>query len=261
MTRLLHHEVLGPADGGAGTVLLAAGLGGTGAFWQPQLAALAATHRVILYDQRGTGRSAETLPDSHGIADMADDVAAILEALSVPECHFVGHALGGLIGLDLARRHPTCVASLVVINGWARLDSQTRRCFDVRRDLLMHVGPEAYVRAQPLFLYPAPFMSANPARMAAELAHGIAHFQGTDTLLKRIAALTAFDATALLPEITCRTLVTASRDDLLVPWTASKSLAEGLPRARLLVVSEGGHAFTATQPDTFNEALLAFLAT
>ena len=255
----MHHEVHGRTPADAGTVLLSSGLGGAGAFWAPQLDALRERHRVVTYDQRGTGQSAGPLPDAYSISLMADDVVEVLDELGVESCHFVGHALGGLIGLDLALRWPARVGSLVLVNAWAKPDPHTGRCFDVRKDLL-RLGPEAYVRAQPLFLYPAPWLSRNTERLAREHAHGVAHFQGADTLLKRIAALLAFDVADRLGEVRCPTLVAASRDDMLVPWTASEMLAAGIPGARLWLAAEGGHGFTVTEPEAFNAALLAFLA-
>ncbi len=254
----MHYEVHGEALSG-GTVLLSSGLGGAGSFWAPQLQALCRHHRVVTYDQRGTGRSAGSLPDPYSIAAMADDVTAILDELGIGRCHFVGHALGGLVGLDLALRRPDRIGSLALVNAWARSDAHTARCFDVRRDLL-RIGPEAYVRAQPLFLYPAPWMARNTERLAREHEHAVAHFQGTDTLLKRIAALLAFDVADRLGEIACSTLVAAARDDLLVPWTASETLAAGIPGSRLWVAAEGGHGFTVTEPEAFNVALCGFLA-
>ncbi len=191
---------------------------------------------------------------------MAADVIEVMDMQGIAQCHFVGHALGGLVGLELALQAPARVQTLTLVNAWARADRHTLRCFDIRLDLLRHVGPEAYVRAQPLFLFPAPWLSANADRIEAEHVQALAHFQGTDTLLARIAALRAFDVSDRLPEIRCPVLVSASRDDLLVPWTASQALAEGVPDARLWVVPEGGHAFTVTEPDAFNTALLAFLS-
>lgn len=254
----MHYEVHGEGQSG-GTVLLSSGLGGAGAFWAPQLEALCRRYRVVTYDQRGTGRSAGPLPDPYSITAMADDVTEILDELGIARCHFVGHALGGLVGLDLALRRPDRIGSLVLVNAWARGDAHTLRCFDVRRDLL-RIGPEAYVRAQPLFLYPAPWMSRNAQRLAREHEHAVARFQGTDTLLRRIAALLAFDVADRLGEVACPTLVAASRDDLLVPWTASETLAAGIAGARLWVTAEGGHGFTVTEPEAFNTALCGFLA-
>ena len=244
---------------GEEVVVLSAGLGGAAAFWAPQRAALEQRFRVLAFDQRGTGRNAEALPEGYTIGHMADDVIAVMDAAGVSRAHVLGHALGGLVGLDLARRYPERLGKLVLVNAWARVDRHSERCFDIRIGILHAQGPAAYVAAQPLFLHTAPYMSAHHDKISAEVAHGTAHFQGAENLLKRIGALRAFDARADLARITAPTLVAASRDDLLVPWTASEALAAGLPHAELWVTPEGGHAFSVEQPEVFNPKLLEFL--
>jgi len=245
---------------GAETVVLSAGLGGAAAFWQPQMAALEARFRVLAFDHRGTGANPAVLPTPYAIADMADDLVAVMDAAGVSQAHLLGHALGGLVGLEMARRHPARLARLVLVNAWAKVSPHSERCFVIRLGILRVQGPAAYVAAQPLFLHTAPYMERNAARLAAEIAHGTAHFQGVDNLLARIAALRAFDATADLPGIAAPTLVVAARDDLLVPWTASRDLAAGLPQAELWVMEEGAHACCVEHPGPFNAKLLEFLA-
>jgi aminoacrylate hydrolase len=171
----------------------------------------------------------------------------------------LGHALGGLVGLELARLAPERVGKLVLVNAWAKADRHTARCFDVRLGILASQGPAAYVAAQPLFLHSAAYASAHHEKILAEIAHGTATFQGEDTLRKRIAALRAFDATADLARITHPALVAAAKDDLLVPWTASEALAAGLPNATLWLMDHGAHACTAEDPEAFNAAMLHFL--
>jgi aminoacrylate hydrolase len=145
MTDMLRYDVTGPA--GAPFVVMSAGLGGAGAYWQPQIPALSAGYLVITYDQRGTGRNRQSVADGVTIGDMADDVVAIINDVGAP-CHFVGHALGGLIGLELARNHPGKLRSLVLVNAWARLDPHTARCFDVRTEILNASGPAAYISGE-----------------------------------------------------------------------------------------------------------------
>jgi len=223
-------DVHDDAGSGAETVLLSAGLGGAAGYWTPQLAALKARYRVIAYDQAGTGRAKRELPEDHSIQAMADEVLGILDETKTESCHFVGHALGGLVGLDIARRRP-----------------------------LKHAGPAAYVRAQPIFLYPAMWLAQNAERAKSEDAHGLAHFQGADTLRRRIAALLQFDATPDLAGLRLPVFIVGSRDDVLVPATKSEELAAAIPGAKLHLADWGGHGINVTVPDTFNKLLLDFL--
>lgn len=254
----LYYEAHGPADGAV--VVLSAGLGGSGAYWLPQLEALARRYRVILYDHRGTARSDRKLPPGHGVAQMADDVLALLDGLGVAAAHLVGHALGGHIGLALALKAPERLTSLVAVNAWARLDAHTARCFDTRLHLLRDSGRDAFVRATPLFLYPAAWMAARPRRLAEEEKHQRMAFPGVETTEARIAAVRAFDVKDRLGEIAAPVLALAAEDDLLVPWTAGRDLAAGLANGTFALTPRGGHACSVTAADAVNPLLLAWLA-
>ncbi len=254
----LHHQLSGRADA-TETVLFSAGLGGVGGYWTPQAASFGAEYRLLTYDQRGTGRSPAALGPEHDIAAMAADALAAMDDAGVRRCHVVGHAVGGLIGLEMARLAPERISALVVVNGWARIDAHTRRCFAVRTDLLRDSGTAAFVRAQPIFLYPASWLARHEARLAEEERHGVEHFQGAANWLQRVAAAGRFDIRPHLAGIRTRTLVLATRDDVLVPFQASEALAAGLPDARLVVLDGGGHAVNVTDPAAFDAAVLGFL--
>lgn len=255
----MRYDAVGRDKTEAPTIVVSAGLGGLGAFWRPQMAALADRYHVIAYDHRGTGANAGPLPEPYAISSMADDVFAIVDDAGIDRFHFMGHALGGLVGIETALREPARVASLILVNAWDRVSSHTRRCFAARLALLECAGPEAYVRAQPIFLYPAAWLARHEERVAKEEAHGIANFQGADVLKRRIGALLAFDASERLNEIRVPTLVAASRDDMLVPYTCSELLAAGIRGAKLWLATEGGHASSVTDPEAFNAEIIGFL--
>ncbi|WP_110972715.1 pyrimidine utilization protein D [Pseudomonas huaxiensis] len=258
MSTALHHEVHGPVDGSA--VLLSSGLGGGAGYWSSLVPVLvAAGYKVIVYDQRGTGRSRQTLPEDYRIADMARDIRDVLDVTQTRDCHLVGHALGGLAGLQLALDFPERLRSLTLINAWAAPNPHSARCFDARLALLDAVGPRAYVEAQPIFLYPASWCAANAEQVQAEVEHSAAHFPGAATMKARIAALRRFDISDQLADIGVPTLVSVAKDDVLVPWTCSMTLAQRLPNARLHTAEHGGHAHNITAASEFNEQLLAFL--
>ena len=255
----MHFDLHGRQDADAPTIILSSGLGGSASYWAPQLAALSDDYRIVTYDHRGCGRTGGEVPADGGIAAMADDVLEIAEQLGLTRFDFMGHALGGLIGLDLALRKPGMIGKLVLINAWSKADPHSGRCFDVRIELLEKSGVPAFVKAQPLFLYPAVWMSENAERLEAEERHAIDHFQGRTNILRRIAALRAFDVDNRLQDIKTETLVIATRDDLLVPYTRSIRLAEGLSNSQLQLVDFGAHAVNVTAPDAFNAAILRFL--
>ncbi|MEG3124132.1 pyrimidine utilization protein D [Sphingomonas sp. GB1N7] len=253
----LYYEDHGPAD--APPLILSSGLGGSANYWKPNLPALAEHFHVITYDHRGTGRSDRTLPKAVTVDDLADDIVALMDALQIDRAHIVGHAAGGVAGLALALKALDRLDKLVVVNGWAKADPHFLRCFEARLNLLHHAGVEAFLRAQPIFLYPANWISAHTAELDAELPHQTADFPGAATMEKRIAALAAFDLRGRLRELTEKVLVLIADDDMLVPALAGERLAEELGGADIARMAIGGHACNVTDPDTFNAHIIDFL--
>lgn len=252
----LYYETHGDDD--APPLILSSGLGGSASYWKPNIAALAEQYRVIAYDHRGTGRSDRALPDSVTVDDFASDIIALLDALEVERAHLIGHAAGGVAGLALALNAPERLDKLVVVNGWAKADPHFLRCFEARLNLLRHAGVEAFLRAQPIFLYPADWISAHTAHLDAELPHQIADFPGAATMENRIAALAAFDITAHLADLPRGILALTVQDDMLVPYTASRAF-DSVPGVAHALMAYGGHACNVTDPATFNRLVLDFL--
>jgi len=252
----LYWEERGPAD--APPVIFSPGLGGSAAYWAPNIDALARDHRVILYDHRGTGRSDRALAFNVAVEDMADDLLALMNGLGLARATLVGHAAGGAIGLALALRAPERLERLVVVNGWSKADPHFLRCFETRLALLRDSGVRAFLRAQPIFLYPARWISENAALLAAEEARQLDQFQGAPNIEARIAALAAFDIDDRLAEIGTPTLLIAAEDDMLVPASCSERLEQGLSDATLATMN-GGHACNVTQAERFNHILRDWL--
>ena len=122
--------------------ILSPGLGGSANYWAPQSRcprrSLSACCSTIIAARAAAIRP---LPDECRVETMAADVVELMQgARHIRSPHFIGHALGGLIGLELALAHDD-LAKLVIVNGWAGLDPHTRRCFDLRLELLRKSGP------------------------------------------------------------------------------------------------------------------------
>src|ERR1700749_4382066 len=122
---------------------------------------------------------------------MATEVAALVAELGVAKTHFIGHALGGLVGLQLAVDRPALLDRLVLVNAWAKTHPHTLRCFSARKALLLNTGADAYVQAQPLFLYPAAWLADRQDWLQEQDAAGIAPFPPAETVLARSGAVLA----------------------------------------------------------------------
>ncbi|MBX3564783.1 MAG: pyrimidine utilization protein D [Sphingomonas sp.] len=256
---MLIHGLYYEEHGSGRPLILSAGLGGSGNYWLPNVRALAASHRVILYDHRGTARSDRALPDTVTVEQMGDDILALIDGLRLEKATIIGHAAGAVAGLAAALKSPERIDRLVLVNGWSRPDPHFARCFDARLALLRNSGPRAYVEAQPIFLFPANWISEHHDQLAAETEGHLAHFAGAEAYEKRIAALRTFDIDARLHEISAPTLALAAEDDMLVPSNCSRRLAGGIRGAELAMMDWGGHGCNVTDPRTFERHVLEFL--
>ncbi|WP_043604948.1 pyrimidine utilization protein D [Novosphingobium sp. Rr 2-17] len=252
----LYYEFHGPE--GAPPLILSSGLGGSAGYWTPNLPALSKHFRVLAYDQRGTGRSDRALPETTSIEDMADDVIALMDALDIETAHVIGHALGAMIGIEAALKSQR-IDKLVAVNGWRTLSPHTARCFEARLALLRGAGVEAFLRAQPLFLYPPDWITRHDADLETELAHHLASFPGAVTMEKRIAAVRAYAPSAERLAQLADVLVIATRDDFLVPHASALDLAEPIPGADVATFNWGGHACNVSDPAGFDRLVLNFL--
>jgi pimeloyl-ACP methyl ester carboxylesterase len=115
-------QVKGPAgllhvnDGGTGGMpaVLVHGFAGDSTHWSAQLDHLRKTRRAVAFDLRGHGLSEPSTRDDYEIEAFAEDIAAVVDALSLERFVLVGHSLGGAASLAYAGKHPERVAGLVL---------------------------------------------------------------------------------------------------------------------------------------------------
>ena len=250
----IHYE----RHGSGPPLITAAGLGGVGSFWKPQLPSWTPHLEVILHDHRGTGQSSRDLI-TYSVAQMARDVLDLADGLGIERFHFAGHSTGAAIGQEIALRHPDRLLSAVLSSGWARRDPWFARCFETRATLLKTAGPEAYVRAQGLFIMPPWWVSAHDAKLKEIEAASLAHFPAPEIVLSRIAAITSYGPAEELGAIRVPTLVVCADDDHLTPPHMSLDMHRLIPGSRLAILPTGGHFNTLTQPAEFNETVLSWL--
>ncbi len=263
----MHYQIHPCTDNAqAEHILLSSGLGGHGAFWKPQLEALQQHFHVLTYDHEGCHADAEALPADYSMRHMAQQALSIIRDADIQQFHFIGHALGGHIGMELARiiaesRENLQIKSLSCINAWDQLDPHTQKCFQARISLLKNSGAEAYVRAQALFLYPPQWISEHQESLEQAENAQLTSFPPAHNVLMRLQALQQFSVNEQHAEALKNTQIQliANQDDFLVPVKKSADLQQTLGLGELEIFAAGAHASTHTQTEQINQALLKFL--
>ena len=260
MSYTVHHASATQAE----YVILSSGLGGHRQFWAPQIPVLQQYFHVVTYDQEGCHHDSAALAEHYSVGHMAQQVLNLIQTLKISKFHFIGHALGGHIGLELSTlqaAHNFEILSLGLINAWGELDAHTQKCFATRRTLLNAAGADAYVRAQALFLYPPAYISKHHEKITQVENAQLLDFPPSHNVLARLNAVQNFALQdrhlTALEHVPVHLF--ANTDDFLVPFSQSKKLLEKIPTAQYHEFATGGHASTISEPEIMNKALLQAL--
>jgi aminoacrylate hydrolase len=244
--------------GGGFPVIFVSGLTGQASFWREQVPAFSREFEALVFDHRGVGQSDHSRI-SYTVDRLAADVVGLMNALGIDKAHVVGHSTGGAIAQILAIEHPERLASVVISASWTKADAYFRRLFNLRKELLIKLGPEAYAQAATLFLYAPHWIAQNNEKLRQWEAQVVSTFSAPEIVISRIDAILAFDRTAELSRIATPALIVGAQDDVVTPHYFAEELARLIPGAEVKIFPQGGHCFTQVMPRDFNHAVLRFL--
>jgi len=89
--------------------------------WDAVAPQFANQYRVICFDFRGQGKTADP-GQGYDIDTLVKDVSAFIQAISTKPVHYVGLSMGGMVGLPMAARHPDLLRSLVLLDTSAQAE-------------------------------------------------------------------------------------------------------------------------------------------
>jgi pimeloyl-ACP methyl ester carboxylesterase len=208
---------------------------------------------VLVPDLPGHGRSQG--PPLKRIAEMADWVAALLDAAGVTKAHLIGHSMGSLIALETAARHPASVSALGLIG--------TSAAMTVGPDLLKAAEANDEAAIDMVSIWGLGF----DAEIGGSLAPGLWMHGGAQRVLQHCAPGVLFtdlsacnsyqDALVSGAKVTVPTTLILGEKDMMTPARAGKALASAIPHARTVVLKGAGHMMMAERPDELLAALKA----
>ena len=225
-----------------------------------QVKALSRHYRCIAYDHRGQGRS-EITPNGYDMDTLAEDAAALIEALDCAPCHFLGLSMGGFVALRLAIRRPELLRSLILMETTADPEPA-----DSKRRYRLQVMLARWLGFRPLAGALMPIMFGNtflqdPARGGdrdfwrqvmidnkrsgtLRAAQGVIRREGVHEQLNRIHK---------------PTLILVGDEDAATPVPQAQRMHSGIRDSKLVVIPGAGHSSTIENPDAVTGAVATFL--
>ena len=245
-------------EAGTGTALLCLhGLGSSSKSWKTQYRAFGGTFRVIGWDCPGYGGSDDPPTTTPLVADYAEALVGLLNALSLNKVDLIGHSMGAIVAGCFAGLYANRVRRLILSGaraGSSRLGAGASG-YAQRIEELRTLSPEEFGARRAAGMV-APGADADlrerTARIAAE-----ARLSGYEAACHM---LSHSDNTEALSRLSLPTLIVCGAEDRIPPPEESRHLLSFIPDAELVLIDGAAHAPYAERPDPYNAAIAEFLA-
>jgi 3-oxoadipate enol-lactonase len=230
--------------------------------WSDLMAALLNEQRfrLVALDWRGFGES-EINTHLSTMELLADDVAALMDALGMQQAVLCGLSMGGYAAFAFLRKYPERVRGLILADTRPGADSAEAKA---NREKVARLVEEQGTGAIADLQIPN-LLSGYTRQQHPEVEVRVRQMINAATSTGIAAAsrgmATRSDATDLLPRIGCPTLVLVGEHDGLTPPTIARDYATGIPGAQFAVIPQAGHLSNLEQPAAFLQVVREFLLT
>jgi 3-oxoadipate enol-lactonase len=239
-------------------ILLIMGLSFTLDMWFRLTPALSKRYRLVLFDNRGVGRS-DTPRGPYSIRQMADDAVAVMEAAGVSSAHVMGASMGGMIAQELALRYPERVRALLL--GCTSGGALGSKLPHIRR-FPMGIGSAKTFEEREWLFSPMLYADSTPKeRISEDIQVRSRYPQRQAGFLSQFAAILTWSSYHRLHQVQAPTLVMHGDEDRLVPMENGLRVARRIPQAQFVKVPGAGHVLSTDQPEIVDDEVLRFLST
>ncbi|MDP2790196.1 MAG: alpha/beta fold hydrolase [Rectinemataceae bacterium] len=215
--------------------------------WKPFIEALGGNYRFLCHDMRGQTLSDKPKGD-YSLEGHAEDLAALMDHLSIPKAHVVGTSYGSEVAMAFAISHPEKCSSLTVIDGVSELDPLLRATAESWMATAL-ADPRVFYKVLLPWTYSSSYIAANASILAAreDAVAGLPRdwFEGFSELCRSFLAI---DLSSKLNRITCPTLVIVGDKDILKHEGFAAIIAKAIQGSTLKVLPGAGHASVIEQP-------------
>lgn len=203
--------------------------------------------RCVSIDNRDVGKSGLSLAP-YTIADMARDVLAVVDSLSLEKFSLVGQSMGGAIAQEVARQQPGRVRSMVLISSFAALPQRSLHALAGWKQLKAMLSPRDYYPIIMPWMYTLEqWNDRDLMRVLIDRAAANPEQQPPEAFSRQVDAIAGFDSRGWLATIEVQSLVISGVEDLITPPQSAEELHRLLPDSELMLISACGHALAMTE--------------
>ena len=250
----IHYERVGNGP----PLLLIMGTGLDHSCWTSQINAYRDMFDCICFDNRGTGKT-DAPEDPLTTRLMAEDTAALMDALNIESAHVSGLSLGSCIAQELALMRPQLVETLQLHGTWGRAYGYAARKFNAQIRLLDELDIKSFYQVNALWFITPEYMHLYPDRVGAHIDSIVRSAPSREILKEQYRADLKHNTLERLYMIQKPTLVTVGSFDVAVPPMYGREVSEAIPNAELFIFKGGGHLHNIENPEEFNQITLNFL--
>ena len=219
--------------------------------WRTWLQELSRRHRLVRYDERGSGLSDWDV-DLVSIDTKVADLEAVVDACGLERFALLGISGGGPASVAYAARHPERVSKLVLYGAFARGRMARATTAEEKReaDLMVELAELGWGRDDPAFrhVFALQFMPNGTSEQWAAFDELQRRTATPANAARIMAAIADLDVTSLAPRVQAPTLVIHSRGDRRAPLAEGRSLATLIPDSRLVVLDSPHHILLPDEP-------------
>jgi len=241
-------------------LVLIMGLRRNAEWWYRQIPELSEHFTIIVFDNRGAGRSDKPEMD-YSIRLFAEDTVELMNFLGIARAHILGISMGGYIAQELAINHPDKVNGLILgctSCGGRRtvlMSAERIEKFTANKGLT----PEQILRKDMDLYFSERFIRDQPERIEEFVNISLRFYQPADAFFRQLNACLNHDTVDRISMVTASTLIMTGDDDLLVPSENSLILKELMPEADVELFAGCRHCFIMEEAAKFNRSVVRFL--
>lgn len=252
----LYYEVHGQGK----PLLLVAGLASDSQSWQPAINDLTQHFQVIIFDNRGVGRTTPQDIETT-IPKMADDCIELVKHLGFKAVNLLGHSMGGMIAQDCAVRYPGYIEKLVLCGTSTCLSERSKALLsDWANYLDTGIPSDLWFKNLFYWIFSNKFFD-NPVNVKVALEYAIEYPypQSATAFKNQVQALLNYNSKDEISTIQSETLVIAGEEDLFFTLEEVKQLSEQIPNSSFSLIKNAAHSIHMESPNDFTHCVVKFL--